>query len=69
MPTNVALLCAAGKGFSSAGGYEPLDGMMADYDTRMQVMREARDLQIATGPASHRERRAPGSRAFAETAD
>ena len=42
--TNVALLCGAGKGFSAGGSFDLLDGMIADYDVRMEVMREARDL-------------------------
>ena len=42
--TRVALLCGAGKGFSSGGSFELLDGIIGDYDTRMTVMREARDL-------------------------
>jgi enoyl-CoA hydratase len=42
--TNVALLRGAGKGFSSGGSFELVDGVIADPDIRMQVMREARDL-------------------------
>jgi enoyl-CoA hydratase len=42
--TRVAVLCGAGKGFSSGGSFELIDAMIDDYDTRMQVMREARDL-------------------------
>lgn len=42
--TNVVLLRGAGKGFSAGGSFELLDGIINDYDTRMQVMREARDL-------------------------
>ncbi len=42
--TNVAVLRGAGKGFSAGGSFELLDGMIADYDFRMKVMREARDL-------------------------
>lgn len=41
---NVALLCGAGKGFSAGGSFELLDELIADYDSRMRVMREARDL-------------------------
>ncbi len=42
--TNVAVLCGAGKGFSAGGSFDLLDGLIADYDFRMKVMREARDL-------------------------
>ena len=42
--TRVAVLGGAGKGFSSGGSFELLDGMIGDYDNRMTVMREARDL-------------------------
>jgi len=42
--TNVALLQGAGKGFSSGGSFDLLDEMLADYDARSRVMREARDL-------------------------
>jgi len=42
--TRVAILGGAGKGFSSGGSFELLDSMMGDYDNRMTVMREARDL-------------------------
>jgi enoyl-CoA hydratase len=40
----VAVLGGAGKGFSSGGSFELLDGMIGNYDNRMKVMREARDL-------------------------
>jgi enoyl-CoA hydratase len=42
--TRVAVLRGAGKGFSSGGSFELLGSMIDSYDTRMQVMREARDL-------------------------
>ena len=42
--TRVVLLRGAGKGFSAGGSFELLESMIDDYDTRMQVMREARDL-------------------------
>ena len=34
----------AGKGFSSGGSFELLEAMTSAYDTRLRVMREARDL-------------------------
>ena len=40
----VAVLQGAGKGFSSGGSFELLDGIMQDYAVRTRVMREARDL-------------------------
>lgn len=42
--TRVAVLRGAGKGFSSGGSFELLDGIMGDHDVRMRTMREARDL-------------------------
>jgi enoyl-CoA hydratase len=42
--TRVALLQGAGKGFSSGGSFELLDGIIRDYAVRMRVLREARDL-------------------------
>lgn len=42
--TNVAILQGAGRAFSAGGSFELLDGMIDDYDTRMRVMREARNL-------------------------
>ena len=42
--TRVAILQGAGKGFSSGGSFELLDGIIIDYATRTRVMREARDL-------------------------
>ena len=40
----VAILQGAGKGFSSGGSFELLDGIINDYAIRTRVMREARDL-------------------------
>ncbi len=42
--TRVALLRGAGKGFSSGGSFDLLDDTMGEYETRLRVMREARDL-------------------------
>lgn len=42
--TRIAMLRGAGRGFSSGGSFDLLDSMMDDYDARMRVMREARDL-------------------------
>lgn len=42
--TRVALLRGAGKGFSSGGSFELLDELMGEYDSKLRVMREARDL-------------------------
>ena len=40
----VAILQGAGKGFSSGGSFELLEGITGDYAVRTRVMREARDL-------------------------
>src|SRR5215212_4225080 len=40
----VAILQGAGKGFSSGGSFELIDGIINDYAIRTRVMREARDL-------------------------
>jgi enoyl-CoA hydratase len=40
----VAILQGAGKGFSSGGSFEMIDGIVSDYAIRTRVMREARDL-------------------------
>jgi enoyl-CoA hydratase len=40
----VAILQGAGKGFSSGGSFELLDGIIGDYAVRTRVLREARDL-------------------------
>lgn len=42
--TNVVVLRGAGKGFSAGGSFEMIDRIIDDYATRLQVMREARDL-------------------------
>jgi enoyl-CoA hydratase len=42
--TRIVVLRGAGKGFSAGGSFELLDTLINDYDTRMKVMREARDL-------------------------
>jgi len=42
--TYVALLQGAGKAFSAGGSFELIDGIVSDYERRVQVMREARDL-------------------------
>jgi enoyl-CoA hydratase len=44
--TRVALLQGAGKGFSSGGSFDLVESIMADYDTRLRVLREARDLVL-----------------------
>jgi enoyl-CoA hydratase/carnithine racemase len=40
----VAVIRGAGKGFSAGGDFEMLEAIIADYDTRLRTMREARDL-------------------------
>jgi enoyl-CoA hydratase len=42
--TRVALLCGAGRAFSSGGSFELLESLMSDYAVRTRVLREARDL-------------------------
>jgi len=42
--TRVAILRGEGKGFSAGGDLKLIDGMIADFDTRARVWREARDL-------------------------
>src|ERR1700730_16100613 len=42
--TNVALLQGAGRAFSAGGSFELIDSVINDYDVRLRVMREARDL-------------------------
>lgn len=42
--TNVAVLQGAGKAFSAGGSFELIDDIMSDYEVRIRVMREARDL-------------------------
>lgn len=41
---DVAILQGAGKGFSSGGSFELIEGIIDDYETRTKVLREARDL-------------------------
>jgi enoyl-CoA hydratase len=40
----VVILQGAGKGFSSGGSFDLIEGMIEDYAVRTRVMREARDL-------------------------
>jgi enoyl-CoA hydratase len=42
--TNVAVLQGAGKAFSAGGSFELIDSIVNDDATRLQVLREARDL-------------------------
>jgi enoyl-CoA hydratase len=42
--TRVALLQGAGKAFSAGGSFELVEEIMASYEGRLRVMREARDL-------------------------
>jgi enoyl-CoA hydratase len=42
--TRVALLQGAGKGFSSGGSFDMIEGIMDDHAFRLRAMREARDL-------------------------
>jgi enoyl-CoA hydratase len=40
----VAILCGAGKGFSAGGSFDLIEQIMGEYDNRLDVLREARDL-------------------------
>ena len=42
----VALLTGAGKGFSSGGSFELIDGIMADHAEMLKTIREARDIVL-----------------------
>jgi enoyl-CoA hydratase len=42
--TDVAILRGAGKAFSAGGSFDLIDGIIASFDERVRVMREARDL-------------------------
>src|SRR3954470_24897067 len=42
--TNVALLRGAGRAFSAGGSFDLIDSIMNDYEARVRVLREARDL-------------------------
>ncbi|MFQ5697224.1 MAG: enoyl-CoA hydratase/isomerase family protein [Myxococcota bacterium] len=42
--TRVALLCGAAGDFSAGGDLEMIEDLQRDFDTRLEVMREARDL-------------------------
>jgi enoyl-CoA hydratase len=44
--TNVALLQGAGRAFSAGGSFELLEAMTDDYEVRVKIMREARDLVL-----------------------
>jgi enoyl-CoA hydratase len=42
----VVLVYGAGTAFSAGGSFESIQAMIDDYETRMRVMREARDLVL-----------------------
>ena len=42
--TRVALIRGEGRGFSSGGSFDLIEGVTDDYETRARTMREARDL-------------------------
>ena len=41
---SVAILTGAGPAFSAGGDFDMIDGMIADFDTRARIWKEARDL-------------------------
>ncbi len=42
--TKVAVLQGAGRAFSAGGSFELIDSIMSDEDTRLQALRETRDI-------------------------
>src|SRR5262249_9793323 len=42
----VVLVRGAGKAFSSGGSFDLIEETMGDFDSRMRIMREARDLVL-----------------------
>lgn len=42
--TRAAILCGAGKGFSSGGSFEMIDKIIEDPEARLRVMKEAREI-------------------------
>ena len=44
--TRVALLQGAGKAFSAGGSFDLVESIMENYDARLRVLREARDLVL-----------------------
>ncbi|MEY2397079.1 MAG: enoyl-CoA hydratase [Actinomycetota bacterium] len=40
----VAVIRGEGRGFSAGGDFAMIEGIIADYDTRLKTLREARDL-------------------------